>query len=77
MQSTNKSISQQIYTKIQMYSIKYYLRYIKSKVLWETIYDKFFIQETIKKFFINLKKLIILMKKIHINCLNFKKNILK
>ncbi|ABS33632.1 hypothetical protein EXM98_01385 [Clostridium botulinum] len=60
-----------------MYSIKYYLRYIKSKVLWETIYDKFFIQETIKKFFINLKKLIILMKKIHINCLNFKKNILK
>ncbi|NFH53027.1 hypothetical protein FC951_18675, partial [Clostridium botulinum] len=57
--------------------IKYYLRYIKSKVLWETIYDKFFIQETIKKFFINLKKLIILMKKIHINCLNFKKNILK
>ncbi|AUN11147.1 hypothetical protein RSJ21_09725 [Clostridium botulinum] len=56
-----------------MYSIKY----IKSKVLWETIYDKFFIQETIKKFFINLKKLIILMKKIHINCLNFKKNILK
>ncbi|NFT12595.1 hypothetical protein FDF14_19705 [Clostridium botulinum] len=60
-----------------MYSIKYYLRYIKSKVLWETIYDKFFIQETIKKFFINLKKLIILMKKIHINCLNFKKDILK
>ncbi|NFS37868.1 hypothetical protein FDE88_18930 [Clostridium botulinum] len=60
-----------------MYSIKYYLRYIKSKVLWETIYDKFFIQETIKKFFINLKKLIILRKKIHINCLNFKKNILK
>ncbi|NFH45463.1 hypothetical protein FC926_18170 [Clostridium botulinum] len=60
-----------------MYSIKYYLRYIKSKVLWETIYDKFFIQETIKKFFINLKKLIILMIKIHINCLNFKKNILK
>ncbi|NFT22414.1 hypothetical protein FDF15_18260 [Clostridium botulinum] len=60
-----------------MYSIKYYLRYIKAKVLWETIYDKFFIQETIKKFFINLKKLIILMKKIHINCLNFKKNILK
>ncbi|NFM54206.1 hypothetical protein FDB96_12655 [Clostridium botulinum] len=60
-----------------MYSIKYYLRYIKSKVLWETIYDKFFIQETIKKFFINLKKLIILMKKININCLNFKKNILK
>ncbi|NFS80565.1 hypothetical protein FDE91_17425 [Clostridium botulinum] len=60
-----------------MYSIKYYLRYIKSKVLWETIYDKFFIQETIKKFFINLKKPIILMKKIHINCLNFKKNILK
>ncbi|NFC85595.1 hypothetical protein EXM94_15875, partial [Clostridium botulinum] len=50
---------------------------IKSKVLWETIYYKFFIQETIKKFFINLKKLIILMKKIHINCLNFKKNILK
>ncbi|PIH05712.1 hypothetical protein CS538_04275 [Clostridium combesii] len=60
-----------------MYSIKYYLRYIKSKVLWETIYDKFFIQKTIKKSFINLKKLIILMKKIHINCLNFKKNILK
>ncbi|ACA46568.1 hypothetical protein FDG11_18495 [Clostridium botulinum] len=60
-----------------MYSIKYYLRYIKSKVLWETIYDKFFIQKTTKKFFINLKKLIILMKKIHINCLNFKKNILK
>ncbi|NFK78154.1 hypothetical protein FDA95_06000 [Clostridium botulinum] len=60
-----------------MYSIKYYLRYIKYKVLWETIYDKFFIQETIKKFFVNLKKLIILMKKIHINCLNFKKNILK
>ncbi|NFM99111.1 hypothetical protein FDC10_16650 [Clostridium botulinum] len=57
--------------------MKYYLRYIKSKVLWETIYDKFFIQETIKKFFINLKKLIILMKKSHINCLNFKKNILK
>ncbi|RFM21604.1 hypothetical protein C1146_08460 [Clostridium botulinum] len=26
---------------------------------------------------INLNKLIILMKKIHINCLNFKKNILK
>ncbi|NFL29148.1 hypothetical protein FDC22_17840 [Clostridium botulinum] len=60
-----------------MYSIKYYLRYIKSKVLWETIYDKFFIQKTTKKFFINLKKLIRLMKKIHINCLNFKKNILK
>lgn len=34
-----------------MYSIKYYLRYIKSKVLWETIYDKFFIQETIKNFY--------------------------
>ncbi|NFB69393.1 hypothetical protein EXN25_06825 [Clostridium botulinum] len=60
-----------------MYSMKYCLKYIKSKVLWETIYYKFFIQETIKKFFINLKKLIILMKKIHINCLNFKKNILK
>ncbi|NFE54572.1 hypothetical protein EXN49_18275 [Clostridium botulinum] len=60
-----------------MYSRKYCLKYIKSKVLWETIYYKFFIQETIKKFFINLKKLIILMKKIHINCLNFKKNILK
>ncbi|NFE78898.1 hypothetical protein EXN35_17805 [Clostridium botulinum] len=60
-----------------MYSMKYCLKYIKSKVLWETIYYKFFIQETIKKFFINLKKLIVLMKKIHINCLNFKKNILK
>ncbi|NFJ94643.1 hypothetical protein FDA89_13840 [Clostridium botulinum] len=60
-----------------MYSMKYCLKYIKSKVLWETIYYKFFIQEIIKKFFINLKKLIILMKKIHINCLNFKKNILK
>ncbi|NFK12763.1 hypothetical protein FDA92_16870 [Clostridium botulinum] len=60
-----------------MYSMKYCLKYSKSKVLWETIYYKFFIQETIKKFFINLKKLIILMKKIHINCLNFKKNILK
>ncbi|NFD57131.1 hypothetical protein EXN53_16145 [Clostridium botulinum] len=56
---------------------KYIIKYIKSKVLWETIYYKFLIQEAIKKFFINLKKLIILMKKIYINCLNFKKNILK
>lgn len=39
-----------------MYSIKYYLRYIKSKVLWETIYDKFFIQETIKKIFYKFKE---------------------
>ncbi len=34
-----------------MYSIKYYLRYIKSKVLWETIYDKFFIQKLLKIFY--------------------------
>ncbi len=76
MQSTNKSISQQIYTKIQMYSIKYYLRYIKSKVLWETIYDKFFIQKLLK-IFNKFKETYYINEKIHINCLNFKKNILK
>ncbi|RUT60540.1 hypothetical protein C1149_20925 [Clostridium botulinum] len=59
-----------------MYSIKYYLRYIKSKVLWETIYDKFFIQKLLK-IFNKFKETYYINEKIHINCLNFKKNILK
>lgn len=51
MQSTNKSISQQIYTKIQMYSIKYYLRYIKSKVYGKQYMINSLFKKLLKNFY--------------------------